>query len=298
MSARQTLVSVDLDDIACYHGIHGLAAPAPEQRGVVLERCLPRFVELFAELGVRATFFVIGRDLQEDLRAGGRGASLLRDALAEGHELANHSFAHPYDLVRWPEESMRADLQACDRLLRELGAEPVGFRAPGYTHTRALLEQVKGLGYTYDSSALPSPPYYLAKLAAIAWYALRGRRSQSQVRGASSFLGPRRPYVHAGLELRELPMSVTPVVRLPLIGTTLLSGPEWLAASLRATAESLEWFHLELHGLDLADPDADGYAAVLGRLQPELQRPLGEKLDALRGLLRARGTTTLLRDAT
>lgn len=297
MSARQTLVSVDLDDIACYHGIHGLAPPSPAARGVVLERCLPRFLELFAELGVRATFFVIGRDLEEDVRAGGRGAALLRQALAEGHELANHSFAHPYDLVRWSEASMRADLEACDRLLRDLGADPVGFRAPGYTHTRTLLQQVRALGYAYDSSALPSPPYYLAKVATIAWYALRGRRSQSEVRGASSFLGPRRPYMHAGLELRELPMSVTPVLRLPLIGTTLLSGPRWLAARLRARAERLAWFHLELHGIDLADPDADGYAPALLRVQPELQRSLADKRTALRELLGARGTTTLLRDA-
>jgi hypothetical protein len=182
-------------------------------------------------------------------------------------------------------------------LLRELGAEPVGFRAPGYTHTRALLEQVHALGYVYDSSALPSPPYWLAKVVAIAWYALRGRRSQSLVRGVSSFLGAREPCVHAGIDLWELPMSVTPWLRLPLIGTTLLSGPRWLATALRGAAEKLTYFHLELHGLDLADPESDGYAPSLVRVQPELRRPLPAKLTALRSLLQARGPTTLLRDA-
>jgi hypothetical protein len=294
---RQTLVSVDLDDIACYHGIHGLPEPLAEQRGVVLARCLPRFLELFATLGVRATFFAIGRDLEADARAGGVGVALLQQALAEGHELGNHSWAHPYDLVTWSPAAIRTDLEACDRLLRDLGAEPVGFRAPGYTHTRTLLEHVHALGYTYDSSALPSPPYYLAKVAAIAWYALHGRRSQSQVRGARSFLGSRRPYVHAGLDLWELPMSVTPILRIPLIGTSLLSGPRWLADVLRGTAERLDYFHLELHGIDLADADADGYAPALVRLQPELHRPLPDKLASLRGLLEARGATTLLRDA-
>jgi hypothetical protein len=297
MAERRTLVSVDLDDIACYHAIHGLPAPAPPQRGVVLERCLPRFLELFAALGVRATFFVIGRDLQADLDAGGAGAALLQQALAEGHELGNHSFAHPYDLVTWTPDAIGADLRACDAVLRELGAAPVGFRAPGYTHSRALLEQVHALGYAYDSSALPSPLYWMAKVAAIVFYAMRGRRSQSLVRGVSSFLGRREPFVYADLDLWELPMSVTPWLRLPLIGTTLLSGPRRLAATLRATAERLDHFHFELHGLDLADPDTDDYALTLVRLQPELHHPLPDKLTTLRALLQARGATTLLRDA-
>jgi hypothetical protein len=289
----RTLVSVDLDGIDCYHAIHGLPEPEPQQRGVILQRCLPRFLELFAALGVRATFFVIGRDLDPHPEA----RALLQQALAEGHELGNHSFSHPYDLAAWPPPAIEADLRACDRRLRDLGADPVGFRAPGYTHTRAMLEQVHALGYRYDSSALPSPPYYVAKVAAIGWYAVRGRRSHSQIRGASSFLGPRTPYGHEGLDLWELPMSVTPLLRLPLIGTTLLSGPRWLARRLRATAERLSYFHLELHGIDLADPYADPYAPELVRLQPELHRSLGEKLGALRSLLKARGATTLLRDA-
>ncbi len=55
-------ISVDLDPLACYHAIHGLPPPAigPE---LALVRWLPRFVELFAELGVRATFFVVGESM-------------------------------------------------------------------------------------------------------------------------------------------------------------------------------------------------------------------------------------------
>ncbi len=66
-----TLVSVDLDDIECYHAIHGLRPPSVATAGVGLERWLPRFLELFDRLGVRATFFVIGRDLARDLEGGG-----------------------------------------------------------------------------------------------------------------------------------------------------------------------------------------------------------------------------------
>jgi peptidoglycan-N-acetylglucosamine deacetylase len=294
MGERHTLVSVDLDDVACYHDIHGLEAPAPSMRSLVLERCLPRFLELFGELGVRATFFVVGRDLRRDRERSGGGAEVLRQALAEGHELANHSHAHAYDLVTWSPAAIRADLQACDVALRELGAEPVGFRAPGYTHDPALVAEVARLGYLYDSSALPSPPYYLAKLGAIAAYALAGRRSRSLARGARAFLGPRRP--HRRGDVWELPMSVTPGARLPLIGTSLLCTHRVVARRLAVVAVRESYLHLELHALDLADGERDGYARALRRRQPELRVPLAVKRRRLRTLLLERGPTTLLRE--
>jgi peptidoglycan-N-acetylglucosamine deacetylase len=294
MSGRTTLVSVDLDDLACYHAIHGLEPPSSEQLCIVMERCLPRYLDLFAELGVRATFFVVGRDLARDLQAGGRGAALLRRALADGHELANHSYAHAYDLVRWSKARIAEDLQACDRLLRDLGAHVVGFRAPGYTHNDSLLGEVAALGYRYDSSALPSPPYYLAKLGVIAWMVIRGRHSQSMARGWRSFLGASQPLYRDTLGIWEVPISVSPRLRLPLTGTLLLAGPEPLAFGLREGAVKQSYFNLELHGLDLADSGGkhnpgDGYAPELLTLQPELRIPLSLRLERLRALLRARG---------
>lgn len=279
-------VSVDLDPLGCYHAIHGLAPP-PVQPEPALVRWLPRFVELFAELDVRATFFVVGHALAESPP----GAAALRTALAAGHELGNHSFAHPYDLVRHGGVELRADLERCDRELRGLGAEVVGFRAPGYTHDDALLTEVARLGYRYDSSALPSPGYYAAKLAVIAWHRLRGRRSQSQVRGARSFFGPTAP--HRRGPLWELPISTLGPLRLPLVGTFLLAGPAWLRARLVAGAVGSEWLHLELHGIDLADPGVDGIDPRLVALQPELRTPLATRRERLREFLRARSFAPL-----
>ncbi len=95
-------------------------------------------------------------------------------------------------------------------------------------------------------------------------------------------------------------MSVSRYLRLPLIGTMLLAGPEPLATSLRAAAAREPYFHLELHGLDLADSGGkgsrgDGYAPELLALQPELRVPLPLRLDRLRGLLRSRGDAAPIR---
>ena len=48
---RPCSVSIDLDPIRCYYGIHGLGAPPAELDDLVMDRCLPRFLDLFAGTG-------------------------------------------------------------------------------------------------------------------------------------------------------------------------------------------------------------------------------------------------------
>jgi hypothetical protein len=151
------------------------------------------------------------------------------------------------------------------------------------------LRQVAALGYRYDSSSLPSPPYYAAKLAAMGAMALLGERSSSLARGAASFLGPRLPHVRHDVGLLELPMSVSPVTRVPLFGTTLLALPALISGALRRTALGLTHFNLELHGMDLADPERDSLAPGLCVRQPELRVPWRVRYERLRELLVLRG---------
>lgn len=284
---RGTILSVDLDDLACYHAIHGLPPPAPEQAATVLERCLPRFLKLFAEIGARATFFVVGRDLERDIQGAGHGAAFLSLAAQSGHELGNHSYSHAYDLVDWPAGQVYQDLRRCDALLRRIGAAPKGFRAPGYCHDELLLQQVGALGYRYDSSTLPSPAYYAAKLAAIGLIRLRGRRSQSRARGVASFLGPTRAHYLPKVGLWEVPIGVSPTLRLPMVGTFVLRGGPLYREALRMPS-----LHLELHALDLADPAHDPIDARLLARQPELRSPLADRLERLRALITERGGAT------
>jgi hypothetical protein len=296
-SELETLVSVDLDGPGCYHAIHGLSGPDGSASGAVLRRTVPRMLDVLESAGSRATFFVIGRDVEEDRAAGGAGAEVLRRAAALGHELANHGYAHAYDLVRWSREEQLEDLRRCDALLRELGARPEGFRAPGYTHDAHLLAVVRELGYRYDSSALPSPTYWIAKAAAIASLALRGRRSASLLRGVGSFLGPRGPHTRSDAGLVELPMTTSPLLRVPVIGTTLICGPAPLRGWLRGVVGRRPYVHLELHAIDLADAAADGWDPRLVAQRPELRTPVAERAKRLREFLLSRGGGRPCREA-
>jgi hypothetical protein len=260
-------VSVDLDGLGCYAAIHGLDAALDDRaHRAIPEVALGRFCELFAELKIRATFFAIGREVQF-------APASLREA-ARAHELGSHSFSHDYALSRRAPAEIAQDLALCEEALASAGiARPRGFRAPGYTLSAALVDAVRERGYLYDSSLLPSPAYYAAKAAAIASYALRGRRSQSILGGPAQLFGRRGPHRRRGL--RELPIATTPFLRAPVIGTVVLALPRtarWGTAGGH--------FNLELHGIDLLD--ASDVPAPIAAAQPGLRMPAAEKMRRLR----------------
>lgn len=293
---RLCSVSVDLDPIPCYYRIHGLG-PAPEElRELIFRRCVPRFAELFARRGIRATFFVVAEDIDVAARgAGARAArALLADLAADGHEIANHSYGHPYELARLSPERVLEEIGRADELLGEVtGARVRGFRAPGYDVSAAMLAELMRLGYQYDSSILPAPAYYAAKAAVMAAMALAGRKSGAVLTNPCALLAPGEPYRPAPsapwrrgqATLVELPIAVTPWARVPAIGTSLLLSPERLRRRWVAAMRRRPVFNFELHGIDLADADEDGIPGALVARQPDLRAPLSRKRQALEAVL-------------
>jgi peptidoglycan/xylan/chitin deacetylase (PgdA/CDA1 family) len=280
-------VSVDLDAVECYHRIHALGeAPAGEARFAILRRALPRLGELFAKHGIVATLFVVGKDLEDDAE----GARIVADLAKAGHEIASHSYSHPYHLVRLDREQIAAELDRAHAAIAKVaGRPPVGFRAPGYEISAELIALLGERGYRYDSSTFPAIPYYLAKAAVMAAIRVTGRKSGS-ILGSAKVLGAPctpyhpaegAPYRRGDLPIVELPVTVTPRLRLHVIGTTLVLAPEWLRRRLVAAALGTPHFNLELHGIDLADAAGDGLSAALIRRQPDLRVSLARKLAAL-----------------
>jgi peptidoglycan-N-acetylglucosamine deacetylase len=298
---RVVSVSVDLDPVECYWRIHALpGAPPEDARHAILRRCLPRFAELFARHGVRATFFIVARDLDEDAL----GRALLGQLARDGHELASHTYSHPYDLVRLSSERIASEIDRAHALIGACaGAAPCGFRAPGYDVSAEVLDVLRARRYRYDSSAFPSAPYYGAKALVMGAMRVVGRKSGSTLgdprvlgaplspyhpaKGAPYRRAPGKPGSGGGLDIIELPISVTPFARLPVIGTSLVTAPAWLRRHLVAAALRAPFFNLELHGIDLADAAADEIPPALVARQPDLRRPLAHKLAALEETLAA-----------
>jgi len=116
-----------------------------------IERNVAVVLDLLAEHGVRATFFVLGR-IARDL------PHLVRRIAAGGHEVGSHGQEHLRIVGLAPEvfrdmvARSRADLEQVS------GTRVVGFRAPDFSITPAslwALDILRETGFAYDSSIYP-----------------------------------------------------------------------------------------------------------------------------------------------
>ena len=83
----------------------------------------PRLLDMLAARGIKATFFTVGTNAA-------RNPNIIRRIVADGHELANHTWTHPY-LSRLSDASVRSELQRShDSLVKITGVAPRMYRPP------------------------------------------------------------------------------------------------------------------------------------------------------------------------
>jgi polysaccharide deacetylase family protein (PEP-CTERM system associated) len=110
-----------------------------------------RVLDVFAEHGVKGTFFTLGWVAE-------RYPGLVRRIVAEGHEIASHGYDHTR-LNEFDRDQLREDLLRTKGLLEDLaGTAVLGYRAPSYSiGARNLwaLDVVQETGHVYSSSIYP-----------------------------------------------------------------------------------------------------------------------------------------------
>lgn len=83
----------------------------------------PKLLDLLAKHHMKATFFVIGQNAADN-------PAILRRAVHEGHEIANHSWSHP-NLAKMSDEAVRRELQKTDDAISSaIGKRPTLLRPP------------------------------------------------------------------------------------------------------------------------------------------------------------------------
>lgn len=86
-------------------------------------RATNEILGVLAEMKVKATFFVIGAELERNMAEG-------RKIVAAGHELGNHSYSHVRMILVTP-SFVRQEIEKTDRLIREAGySKEINFRPP------------------------------------------------------------------------------------------------------------------------------------------------------------------------
>ncbi len=114
-----------------------------------------RLLGLLDEVGVRATFFVLGY-------AAERAPGLIREIMGLGHEIATHGYGHQFVYKLTPDR-FREDLKRSIAILEPLAEAPVvGHRAPYFSITPQsewALEVLCECGIRFDSSLFPVANY-------------------------------------------------------------------------------------------------------------------------------------------
>lgn len=283
-AAPPAAVSLDLDNQWTYLRSHG--REAWREYPSFLNLAVPRILDFFRARKMAITFFIVGRDADQDVHR-----EVLAQIANDGHEVGNHTYGHEPDFnILGPgqiaEEIARAEIA----IERATGLRPAGFRGPAYKLCRSALEILQKRGYRYDATTFPT---YLTPLAGAyqrftSLPAARdgGRRGSlfDSLRDGARPIAPYRWELAEG-SLLEVPVTTMPVLKLPIHLTYLnfLAGfSPWLAHSyflfaLRLCRATGVGPSLLLHATDfLGCDDVNG----LGFL-PGMKRQSVEKIELL-----------------
>jgi len=215
-------ISVDVDTLASLYNGRGCTRPggySGEEFRIGLENlCI--FLETY---GIKATFFMVGRDFL-DLR----NHPAIRELVARGHEIANHTYSHAQGFRRLSPEEKEREIAAMEEVCLSLaGRRPVGFRSPGWNVSDDALPILRQRGYLYDSSVFPS--YLNPLLKFLHWQSTRAcPPAMRTTLGQPGYMfAPLLPYRTSAESLGkpgaedfvELPVTVIPFARLPFSAT-------------------------------------------------------------------------------
>ena len=122
-----------------------------DSRECRVERNVNRILELLDSQHTQATFFTLGWIAE-------RYPQLVRQIVAQGHELASHGYAHERASDQ-SAEVFYADIQQAKTILEDLSGQPViGYRAPSFSigsHNLWAFDCLARAGYRYSSSIYP-----------------------------------------------------------------------------------------------------------------------------------------------
>jgi hypothetical protein len=215
MSKPLLSLSLDMDNQWSYMKIHG--EKGWEDYPSYLDIFVPHVLEILDELDLKITFFIVGQDAAFE-----KNHKYIKAIADAGHDIANHSFKHETWLHLYTKEEMKNEIDtAHDAIAKVTGKEPNGFRGPGFSWSKTLLEVLEEKGYNYDASTLPTVIGPLARL----YYFSTSNLSKEEKEDRKEIFGKfsdgfrkLKPYywrLKNDKKLLELPVTTMPLLRIP-----------------------------------------------------------------------------------
>jgi peptidoglycan/xylan/chitin deacetylase (PgdA/CDA1 family) len=98
-----------------------------------------KVLEVLRKHNVKALFFIIGKNIQGN-------ESILKQIVAEGHQIGNHSFSHHNFIDVWPTKKVTKDFETCQKLIEQYQSQSKLFRPPYGVTNPNIARAVKTLG--------------------------------------------------------------------------------------------------------------------------------------------------------
>lgn len=283
-------LSLDLDNKWSYMKTHGDAGW--ESYPSYIDIVVPRILEFLDKRDLKITFFVVGQDAA--LEKNHKSLSLISQA---GHEIGNHSFNHEPWLHLYSKEELTAEMQSTEDALSGICDEPpTGFRGPGYSLSKTVIEVLAERGYEYDCSTLPT---YIAPIARAYYFFKSPEMSAEEKEKRKKLFGKfsdgfqtLKPYewVVGEKRITEIPVTTLPVFKTPIHASyviylstfsTFAANKYWSMALKMCRLGGVEP-SLLLHPLDFLSGDDARELAFF----PAMGMPITKKLDFVSGILK------------
>jgi peptidoglycan/xylan/chitin deacetylase (PgdA/CDA1 family) len=105
------------------------------------EATTPRLLDYLKEAEIRATFFVVGQNVEN-----ARGFAIVERIAAEGHQIGNHSYSHAR-LTQLGAAQIEQEIKKTETLIGSLDKGIKLFRPPFGFHNAVVDRTVEALGY-------------------------------------------------------------------------------------------------------------------------------------------------------
>ncbi|MDP3989957.1 MAG: polysaccharide deacetylase family protein [archaeon] len=271
-------IQVDLDGLWTnlqYYGHDSQISP-----DVVIESSIKRYLDLFDEFNVKATFFVIGKDIEVPEKK-----VLFKEIFERGHELANHTYSHIFGFRKLSSEEKITEIKQTEELIYSItGKKPVGFKAPGYDSDSRVIGLLVANNYLYDSSIIPTFAYPL--LMRINNIFSGGIKRTHGPKWSWAF-APNKPYFpslkkewkRGKTSLLEVPCTTMPFLKVPIHMTFAIKlGYPYFRLSYELVKRTNSVLNYEFHAADLSDKISDSRLGHLNGVPIEKRIKLVRKI--------------------
>ena len=284
MMSRAVFFHVDIDSpktLLRFWGFRDTDADLDRFYDIAMNRALG----LFKRLGVPATFFCVGSELESSVLA----KRVIQEAHKAGHEIANHTYTHSTGLAKLTRKALSQEIALCsDSIERVIGERPAGFRAPSYEVSNTVLDILKEQGFLYDSSAAWNSLQPFMKIR----HLLFSKNHDGGEFGEGSPSIPQEPYCPSSADWKkrggddgflEIPLPRSAVLKLPFYNNFhLMTGDPYRRMSVSRMRQSVLVYLIHL--IEFVDL-SDGLPAEL-KVHPNLSMDAERKIRFLEQTMR------------